>query len=63
MKSGKTGRAGSENKTFKDYTILYMYLAQGQGQITPGDNILIATKSFTTLIIHGKFQSLHFKTF
>ena len=24
----------SEKKTFKDFTILYMYISQGQGQIT-----------------------------
>ena len=28
-------------KMFKDYEILYMYKAQGQGQITLGDKILI----------------------
>ena len=32
-------------QTFKDYQILYMYVAQGQGQIIPGDKILIVTKS------------------
>ena len=31
-------------KTFKDFTILYMYIAQGQGQITP--IILIVSKPF-----------------
>ena len=35
----KIGPAVSEQKTFKDYKILYMYLAQGQGQITLGDKI------------------------
>ena len=33
----------SEKKTFDNYTILYMYIAQGQGQITL---ILIVTKKF-----------------
>ena len=28
----------------EDDTILYMYIAQVQGQITPGDKILIVTK-------------------
>ena len=28
--------AVSEKKTFKDYQILYMYISQGQGWITPG---------------------------
>ena len=28
-----------EKKVFKNYTILYMYIAQGQAQITPGDKI------------------------
>ena len=31
----KIGQAVSEKKTFKDYTLLYMYIPQGQGQITP----------------------------
>ena len=40
----KIRTAVSEKKTFKDYKILYMYIAQGQGQITLGDKILIVTK-------------------
>ena len=28
-------QAVSEKKTFKNYSILYMYIAQGQEQITP----------------------------
>ena len=31
----KIGQVGSEKKTFKDFMILYLYIAQGQGQITP----------------------------
>ena len=31
----KIAQAISEKKTFDDYTILYMYIAQGQWQITP----------------------------
>ena len=31
----KIARAVSEKTTFKDSMILYMYIAQGQGQITP----------------------------
>ena len=42
----KITQAVSEPKTFINYTILYMYIAQGQGQITPGDKILIVTKIF-----------------
>ena len=38
------GQAVSEKKMFKDYDILYMYIAQGQGQITLGDKILIVTE-------------------
>ena len=38
----KIGQAVSEK--FKDYDILYMYLPQGKGQITPGDKIVV-TKS------------------
>ena len=41
----KIGQAVSEKKTFKDYDILYMYIAQGQGQTTPGDKIVVVTKS------------------
>ena len=33
----KIGRAVSEKKTFKDYTILYIYKAKGQGRITVGE--------------------------
>ena len=33
-------------KKFKKSTILYMYIAQGQEQITPGDKLLILTKKF-----------------
>ena len=36
----KIGQAVSEKKTFKDFIILYLYIAQGQGQITPGLNDL-----------------------
>ena len=42
----KIAQAVSEKKTFKNYTILYMYIAQGQGQITPGDKFFIITKMF-----------------
>ena len=35
----KIAQAVSEKKT-------YMYIAQGQGQITPGDKIVITTKKF-----------------
>ena len=31
----KTVQAVSEQQAFKDFTILYMYIAQGQGQIAP----------------------------
>ena len=31
----KIARVVSEKMTFKNYTILYMHIAQGQGQITP----------------------------
>ena len=31
----KSGENWSEKKTLKDYTILFMYIAQRQGQITP----------------------------
>ena len=58
----KIGQAVSEKKLLKDYEILYMYKAQGQGQmgVGGGDKIL---KGFATLIIHCKFQPLVFNTF
>ena len=31
----KIGQVVSEKKTFKDFMVLYLYIAQGQGQITP----------------------------
>ena len=46
----KTGLAVSEKK--KDNAILYMYVAQGQGQITPGDKILIVTRSYIVSFSH-----------
>ena len=33
MKSGENWSGGSEKKTFKDFMVLYLYIAQGQGQI------------------------------
>ena len=36
MKSGEKCNAVSEKKTFKDITVLYMYIAQGQGQVPTG---------------------------
>ena len=41
---GRPGPAVLEKKTFKDYEILYMYIAQGQGQITKRDKIFIVTE-------------------
>ena len=37
MKSGiwKICQVVSEKNTFKDFMVLYLYIAQGQGQITP----------------------------
>ena len=32
MKSGEIGHVVPEKKTFKDYTILFMYIAQGTGR-------------------------------
>ena len=39
----KISKAVSEKKTFKDYQILYMFIAQGPGQITQ-EKFLIVTK-------------------
>ena len=50
--------------------VLYLYITQGQGQITPGGRgggqILIITKliiNFATLIVHCKFQPLVLKVY
>ena len=57
MKSGENDQAVLEKKTFKDYIILYMYIAKRHEQITPpGDKILIVTKVLLLLIIYWKFQ-------
>ena len=42
----KFALAISEKKTFKDSTILYMYIAQGEGRYSRKDKILILTKKF-----------------
>ena len=44
-------------KKFKNYTILYMYVAQGQGQIAQRGQyfVWLYLKCFTTLITHRKF--------
>ena len=48
----KIAQAVSAKKTFKNYTILYMYIAQGGGQIPPpGHKIVIVTKKNVHLII------------
>ena len=39
----KTAKAVSEKKTFENYTIVYIYIAQEQGRITPGDKLFILT--------------------
>ena len=59
----KTGQAVSEKKTFKYYENLYMYIAQEQGQITPGENFDYNRKGFTALIIYSKLQWLVSDTF
>ena len=41
----KMGPVVSEKKTSKDYMVLYLYIAQGQKQITRGGKILILTKT------------------
>ena len=55
----KIGRAVSEKKTFKDYQILYKYIAQGQGQIAQEVNILTVTKRVCyfdhTLVVFNTF--------
>ena len=56
----KAVQAVSEKKTLKDLTILYINIAQGQGQIAPPTPKFSPwPNSFTTLIIHCKFQPLY----
>ena len=52
----KIAQEVSEKKAFKSFTILYIYIAQGQGQITP--KLWRYLNSFTSLIIQCKFQPL-----
>ena len=59
----KIGREVLEKKTFKDYMIVYRYIAQGQGELTPGGQTFDCTKKFLAFIIHCKFQPLAFNTF
>ena len=54
----KIGQAISE-KMFKDYENLYIYIAEGQGQIIFGDKIWLG---FATLIKNCKLQPLVFNT-
>ena len=56
----KIGQAGSE-KTFKDYEISNMYIAQGQGQITQEDKILIVTKSVCYIVRLSQWSLIHFQ--
>ena len=49
-------------KKFKDYMIVNMHIAKGQGSIIRRQNFVL-TESITTLIIHCKFQPLVFSTF
>ena len=39
------------NKTFKNNTILYMYIAQGQGQVTPGDKLSLRFSWFFVFFV------------
>ena len=50
-----------EKKTLKDFTFLYMFIAQGQGQII--HEIWWYLNSFTSLIMHCKFQPLVLNTY
>ena len=60
----KIGQAVSE-KMFKDYEILFMIIAQGQGQFTPGDRILMITERVCyfdhTLLSFSHLSLTHFE--
>ena len=45
----KIAQAVSEKKTFKNYTILYMYIARGKGRQPPRGKNLILTKTVLLL--------------
>ena len=49
MKFGEIGGVVSKEKSFKDYTILYMNVALEQGQVTTGHRSLIVTKKVLLL--------------
>ena len=50
MKSGETGKAVSEKIPFRDYTLLYMYAAQGARADNPRvTKFLFVTKTFYCL--------------
>ena len=57
----KIAQAVSEKKTFKNHTILYMCIAQGQGQITPmGLKSYIVSFSHYSFIYFEKMNFQHF---
>ena len=62
MKSGANWSSGFRKEDVKAFMILYLYIAQGQDQITRGQNSIL-TKSFTALIKHLKFQPLVLNTY
>ena len=61
MKFVSIGQAASEKEVFKSYRILYLYIAQEQGQIASKGKILIVTIKF--YFVHCKFQPLVFNTY
>ena len=58
VKSCENCSSGFGEEDIKNYTIVYMYIAQGAMTDKPQ-----GAKCFTTLIIHCKFQPLVFSTF
>ena len=46
VKSSENGKRFERRRHLKNYTILYMYKVQGQGQISPGAKALIITNKF-----------------
>ena len=62
MKSDENWSNGFRQKTFKDFTILYMYITERQGQITPGDKTWFVTEKFYHLSYIVSFRLKFFNT-
>ena len=60
MKWGKIGPVVSDEDEFKDFTVVSIYTAQEQGQLTSGDRSLVFNKCFDTFILRLNISLLYF---